>query len=168
MIVVVLIGSVYALVLTGFNKKNIEIIRLENIKNTLLPMWKKGVRIDMIVYNNCSQSAIFINNTVQEDIKSSLKNKLFKDIIIYKIDSTNDTTRVKLAPIIFDKKLYEVCFKFTLFPNGSSSSYIVEQNKRFYLFYPYFQNPKIFNSLEETIDAYQLKQYMEITPNEAN
>ena len=168
MIIVVLIGSVYALVLTGFNKKNIEISRLENIKTTLLPMWKKGVRIDIIVYNKCSQSAIFINNSHQEDIESSLKPELFKDIIIHKIDSTNDTTKLKLAPIIFDKKLYEVCFKFTLFPNGSSSSYIVEQNKRFYVFYPYFQDPQIFTSLEDAIDAYQLKQYMEITPHEAN
>jgi hypothetical protein len=168
MIVVVLIGSVYALVLTGFNKKNIEIKRLENIKDTLLPMWKKGVRVEMVVYNRCSQSAIFINNELQEDVKSSLKSKLFKDITIYKIDSTNDTTKVKLSPIILDKKLYEVCFKFTLFPNGSSSSYIVKQGKRFYIFYPYFQYPKIFDSLEEAIEEYQLKKYMEITPHEAN
>ncbi len=168
MIVVVLIGSVYALVLTGFNKKKVAITRLENIKDTLLPMWKKGVRVDLIIYNKCSQSVIFINNEQQEDIESSLKSKLFKDITIYKIDSTNDTTKVELAPIIFDKKLYEVCFKFTLFPNGSSSSYIVEQNRRFYIFYPYFQDPKIFNSLEEAVDEYQLKKYMEITPHEAN
>ncbi len=168
MIVVILIGSVYALVLTGFNKKNIEIKRLENIKDTLLPMWKKGVRVDMIVYNRCSQSAILINNELQEDIKSDLKSKLFKDIIIYKIDSTNETTKANLAPIIFNKKLYDVCFKFTIFPNGSNSSYIVKQNKKFYIFYPYFQDPKIFNSLEEAIDAYQLKQYMEITPHEIN
>ena len=168
MIVVVLIGSVYALVLTGFNKKNIEIHRLENIKDSLLPMWKKGVRVDFIVYNKCSQSAIFINNAHQEDIESSLKPKLFKDITLYKIDATNDTVKVKLTPIIFDEKLYDVCFKYTLFPNGSNSSYIIEQNKKFYTFYPYFQEPQIFNSLEEAVDAYQLKQYMEITPHEAS
>ena len=50
--------------------------------------------------------------------------------------------------------LENVCFSFTLYPNGSSSSYIVELDDTYYLFNAYLRPTRTFAALEEAQSAY--------------
>jgi prepilin-type N-terminal cleavage/methylation domain-containing protein len=56
--------------------------------------------------------------------------------------------------------LENVCFSFTLRPNGSSSSYIVEMDDVYYLFDAYLRPTRTFASLEEAESAYRLSELL--------
>ena len=170
MIVVILVGTVYALVLTNFNtKKKVRIAKIENIKRSLFPFWSKGKQVDLYLFDNCKKSALFINDTYQEEFSLDIKKKEFENIEVYKTDYRGESKKVEYPPIMIEKKLHKVCFKYTIFNNGSSSSYIIKKDKRYYIYYPYFQDVNISDNLSEAMDLYTHKMYRGvITPDEFN
>ncbi len=169
MIVVVLIGVTYALVLSNFNtKKKVHILKVSNIKESLLPFWSKGKRIDFYLYHNCQKSAIFINEDYQEELEADIKLSEFDKIEVYKPDYRGEATKVEFTPVMIEKKLQKVCYKYTLFPNGSNSSYILKKKKAYYIFYPYFQDVNSSEDLSEAMDLLQHKSYKGVTQDEVN
>jgi len=169
MIVVVLIGVIYALVLSNFNtKKKVRILKVANIKEALLPFWSKGKRLDFYLYDRCQKSALFINETYQEEIEPDISNAEFDKIEVYKLDYRGESQKQEFIPIMIEKKLHKVCFQYTLFPNGSSSSFILKKDKLYYIFYPYFQDVNTSEDLGEAVDLIQHKEYKGVTPDEVN
>jgi len=169
MIVVVLIGVVYALVLSNFNtKKKVHILKVSNIKEALLPFWSKGKRVDFYLYDRCKKSALFINETYQEEVEPDISHSEFANIEVYKPDYRGESQKQEFTPIMIEKKLHKVCFKYTLFPNGSNSSFILKKEKLHYIFYPYFQDVNSCDDLNEAMDLLQHKEYKGVTPDEVN
>ncbi len=169
MIVVVLIGITYALVLSNFNtKKKVHILKVSQIKEALLPFWSKGKRIDFYIYHNCQKAAIFINGTYQDELEPDIKISEFDKIEVYKPDNRGEATRVEFTPIMIENRLQKVCFRYTLFPNGSNSNFILKKKKLYYIFYPYFQDVNRSEDLSEAMDLLQHTQYKGVTPHEVN
>jgi len=169
MIVVVIIGVIYALVLSNFNtKKNVHILKISDLKESLLPFWSKGKQVDFYLYERCQKSALFINDVYQEEIEPDIKLSEFSKIEVLKLDYRGESQTVEFTPIMIDKKLQKVCFHYTLFPNGSNSSFIVKKDKYYYVFYPFFQDINRTQDLSEAIDLLQEKQYRGVMPDEVN
>ncbi len=167
MVVVMIIGIVYSLVLGNFNTKNrVSISSIENIKKALMPHWKKGHKVDLIVYDKCSKSILAINNEPMEDLELNLNNKIFKNIKVYKNDLYNDKRSIAFPSIKIENKIYKSCFRFSIFPNGSSSSYIVKSENKFYLFFPIFVNTLITNDLDSAMEIYTNEEFTKITVHE--
>jgi len=167
MIVVILIGIVYSLVIGNLNPKNrLNIPRLETLKESLLPYWHKGSRLDLYLYDHCKKYLIKIDGEVPEKLKIKLDPKLFKDIEVYRIDPFFDPQEVYFPPLLHDKEVHDICFQFTIYPNKSSSSYIVKQNRRYYLFYPYLHPVEILSSMEEAIDKLSNRNFSRITSHD--
>jgi prepilin-type N-terminal cleavage/methylation domain-containing protein len=167
MVVVMIIGIVYSLVLGTFNPKNsIKIANLKNIKQGLLPHWKKGHKVEFYVYDKCSKSIVYINGEPKENIKPDIQNSLFDKIKVYKKDRYGDKTELEFTPVKLENKIYKSCFKYTIFPNGSSSSYIIYSNKKYYILYPYFKDTQISTSIDDAFELYQQKQHTKITASE--
>ncbi len=169
MIVVLIIGVIYALVLSNFNtKKNVHILKLTDIKESLLPFWSKGKQIDFYLYSQCQKSAIFINDIYQEEIEPDIKLSEFSKIEVFKPDYRGESKKIEFTPIMINNKLKKVCFRYTLFPNGSSSSFILKQKKLYHIFFPYFQEVNSTQDLGEAIDLLQQKPYRGVMPDEVN
>ena len=169
MIVVMIIGIVYALVLSNFNtKKKVHILHIKEIKEALIPFWSKGKRIDFYLYDKCTKAALFVNNRYQEELKADIAISEFKDIQAYRPDAQGQAQKIEFTPIMIEDKLHKVCFRYTLFPNGSNSHYILKQNKTYYLFYPYFQDVISSQDLEEAVDLLQYKSYRGVRPDEVH
>lgn len=170
MIVVLIIGIVYALVLNNFNsQKSVKILNIKELKDSLKPLWKKGKRVDLVLYDDCKKAAIVID---QEEINTSYKPKIklskFQNIQAYKVDRDSQLKQIEFPPVIIDKQLRSVCFKFTIFKNGSSSSYILKkQNSPYYVFYPYFEDVNESVDESEAIDMLKHKEYLGVDINEA-
>ncbi len=164
MVVIIIIGVVYSLVIGSFDpKKSVKVTTLTNLKDALLPLWSKGVRVDLYIYDNCSKSALFINNEIKEDLEVSIKTDIFKDIKVYKTDSYGAKKRVEYPPVIIENRVHKVCFQYTIFPNSSNSSYIVKSAKKYYTFSPYFEHTKIWTNFDNALDYYLKKEYTKIT-----
>ncbi len=158
MIVIVIIGLIYTLVLGSFNQKDsIKITKFENIKDELIKYWKRGVKVELYIYDRCRESALFINNQLQDEIDIDLNIKLFQEIKIYKSDRFGQLREIKPPPVLIEEKIYKSCFKYTIFPNGSGSSFIAKLNNRYYTFFPYFENTYISKESNEALDKYLKK-----------
>ncbi len=152
MIVVVIIGIVYSLVLGKFDTKQyLKIAKLESLRDIMTTKHKEGTRLDLYIYDNCKKSALFINNEHQEEMKIDIKPKIFNNIKVYKSDRFGNERKIDFSPLIIDNKLYNVCFKYTVFPNSSASNYIIEQNNRFFVFPPYFEDVNQTDNLKEAL-----------------
>jgi prepilin-type N-terminal cleavage/methylation domain-containing protein len=167
MVVVMIIGVVYALVLGSFDpKKSIKVITLKDIRSALSPHWTKGKKIDLYIYDRCKKSALFINDEIKDDIKVNIDSNLFKNIKVYKTAVTGDRREIKFTPVIIDNRVKKVCFQYTIFPNGSSSSYIIKSGKNYYVYFPYFENTYVTTDFDEAKERYQNSEFTKITAHE--
>lgn len=167
MVVVMIIGVVYSLVLGSFDpKKSIKIVTLQYIKDALSPYWTKGVKVELVVYDRCRESALLINNEIQEEIETNINADMFKGIKVYKNDRHNGEREITFAPILVENRLHKVCFRFTLFPNGSNSSYVAKSGKRYYTYFPYFEETYVTTKLDDALEVAQKKEFTKITTHE--
>ena len=167
MVVVMIIGVVYSLVLGSFDpKKSIKLPSLQYIKDSLLPYWIKGTKVELVIYDRCHEATLLINDEVQDEIETDINADIFKDIKVYKNDIHNGVRDILFAPVLIENRLHKVCFRFTLFPNGSSSSYVVKSGKKYYAYFPYFEETYTTTTLDDAFDVYQKKEYTKITAHE--
>ena len=150
-LVVILIGLVYSLVLEKIsNKKSVDMQNLKDLKQVLL---KNNIN-KLIVYDKCKK-------TLPEKINP----KLFKNIEVYTVKDES-LEKVEFNPIKIKDDIYDVCLKFEINNNKSSSSFIIKQNQKYYVFHPYFQETKVFNSEDEAISNFINKKEKDEFKNE--
>jgi hypothetical protein len=167
MVVVMIIGIVYALVLGSFDpKKSVKIVTLSYIKEALLPYWTKGSKVELVVYDRCRESVLLVNDEIKEDVETNIKADMFKDIKVFKSDRHNGERKITFSPILVESRLHKVCFRFTLFPNGSNSSFVIKSGKKYYSYFPYFEDTYITTSLDDALEVFYKEKYTKITTHE--
>ncbi len=150
-LVIILIGIVYSLVLGKLDKKqNLSINKIENLKDILS---NNSQSVRLIVFDKCSR--VIIN-----DKEKDFDKKLFKDIEVYTVED-DALKRVEFAPISINEKIYDVCLKFNIYKNGSSSSFIIKKGEKYVVFFPYFKNSEVFTNESDAIEAYQNTKLLE-------
>jgi prepilin-type N-terminal cleavage/methylation domain-containing protein len=167
MVVVMIIGIVYGLVLGSFDpKKSVKITTLKDIKSALSTHWIKGKKVDLYVYEKCKKIALFVNDEIQDDLKLNIDSNIFKDIKVYKNALTGDQREIKFRSVLIDERVKKVCFHYTIFPNGSSSSYIAKSGKNYYVYFPYFEDTFVTTEYDEAKERYQNDEFTKITIHE--
>jgi len=152
MIVVLIIGIVYALVLGRMNPKQyMKIVTLDSLRDTMTAHHREGQRVDLILYENCRKSALFVNGEYQEKMHINIKPEMFEKAEVYKSDPFGHARKITFPPQIIGDKLEPVCFRYTIFPNGSGSNYIIRQKDKYYVFPPYFEDVNVTDSMEEAL-----------------
>ncbi len=144
-IVVILIGIVYAVVLTNFQvKKDTRIMHLKSVRNALMPYWKRGKRVDLVIYDHCKKAVILLNHELKKEYQPKINLKEFQNLRRLEFNADKELKEIPWAPYRIEGKLYPVCFSYTIFENGSNSSYILQTDDSTYaVVYPYFQDINI-------------------------
>ncbi len=162
LIVILIIGLIYGLFVSNLNnkKKETQHITLQTMKQTLLlqPFKEKS---EIICFEPCQECFIY-NDDKRTDIAPF---SLFKSAPkVYKKDQFSQLQPHSfLAFLDSEEKLQNVCFRFSVFNNKSSSYYLVEAQKQFYLFRPYLKEVAVTSTLS---DAKKLLDMHEILPRE--
>ena len=169
-IVVALIGIIYALVLSNFHtKKDIKVKRLQDLKESLMPLWREGKRVEFIIYNNYKDTALLTNSDINKSYKPDISIKEFNSIESYRVDRYGELKKIEFAPIVGeDNEIKKVDFRFVIYPNGSSSSYIVQRDDEYFVFYPYFEDLNITYDSESAKEALTHKRYRGVSIDEIN
>jgi len=156
-LVIILIGLVYSLVLGKLdNKKNLKIKKLENLKAILAK--KSTGKIDLIVYDGCKR--VMINNKEIE-----FDSNLFKDIEVYSIVEAR-LEKIEFTPLYLKEKFYDVCLRYSIYENKSSSSYIIKKDKKYIVFYPYFKDSEVYLNESDAIEALSNQKLLDMFNNE--
>lgn len=149
LLVVVLISIIYGVFVHKLTKKSTASdlkFSLSTIKQDLqtIPFKKK---LEFICIEPCEECYIYVDKHLikQDPIK------LFKESPkVYRPDSFGQIQNIEFLPIeIKENELSNVCFRYELFGNGSSSHYAVEYGSKYYLFDPYMYDVKEAESLSD-------------------
>ena len=149
LIVVLLIGILYGVFVHKLSRPpvaNTDKLTLKNIKTFLadLPYKRKA---EIICLEPCKTCNVYIDGKKTKESEFSL----FKTAPnVYFPDNFGQIRTISFLPII-DKNgaINNVCFKFSLFNNKSSSHFAVESEDKYYLFDPYMKNVKVSKSFSD-------------------
>jgi hypothetical protein len=113
----------------------------------------------------CKECFIFVDRNKIESIDSPFK----EEVSVYDYDIHGILSKVRFLPI-FDENdnPLEVCFRYAIYPNGSKSSYILQHQKSFYVFYPYFHTPKKTVSLQQAGEIFDPSKWIPTDSAEYN
>lgn len=163
LIVIILIGLIYGLFVSSLHNKEIksDAISLLSMKKTLSQQTFKN-KSEIICLEPCKECFIYNDNEKSEVKPFSLFKTPPK---VYKKDYYGRLEQREFLPLFTKEDLQQdICFRFSLFNNGSSSHYIVEADEKFYVF------PAYMNDINETAtlsDAEKLFDTTTLLPKES-
>jgi prepilin-type N-terminal cleavage/methylation domain-containing protein len=149
LIVVLLIAILYGVFVHKLSRPkqaDLDKLTLTNMKSFLSDLPFKN-RAEVICLEPCKECFVYLDGkkTILEPVQ------LFKSTPkVYFPDNFGQVRTISFLPIL-DKNsaINDVCFKFSLFSNKSSSHFVIEDDKKYYLFDPYMNPVKVTNSFSD-------------------
>ncbi len=155
LIVVVIIGVVYSLSISGFAKISDEEFKLNlgNLKEYLQNIeHKKSVKI--LCLDECSSCQVYVDGQKYEEASGKLDDFLDESVRVYTYDFSYGT-QLKQKDIYFNEEDVEeeVCFSYEVDKKGVGEQVYVEFKEKVYDFSTYFVRTPKYASLDEALDA---------------
>ena len=149
LIVVLLISILYGVFVHKLSRApqaKTDQLTLMNLKSFLLNIPFKR-KIEVLCLEPCKECNIYIDG---KKAKSDAFSLFKSSPNIYLPDNFGQVRTISFLPII-DKKgaINNVCFKFSLFNNKSSSYYALEDDSKYYLFDSYMKDVKKTKSFSD-------------------
>ena len=155
-------GVVYTLSVNSFQslKEGKMEINLKNLKKYLQNIKHKD-SVELICLDDCSTCRVYVDDALHVDI-SSFDEFLDESVEVYRYDFTLGFQE-QSKKVYFDERNVEkdVCFSLSLDKKGVSDQIVVVFKDKVYDFTSYFDDVKIYSSLEELADE-KSKQVQEI------
>jgi prepilin-type N-terminal cleavage/methylation domain-containing protein len=156
LIVIILIGLIYGLFVSNLHNKETksDALTLLNMKQTLLnqPFKKKS---EIICLEPCKECRIYNDGEKSDADPFSLFKEHPK---VYQTDYYGRLQQQQQLPLANEENiLQDVCFRFRVKNNKSSSHYIVEADKKFYVFYAYMRDVNVTTSLSKAEKLFDTK-----------
>lgn len=155
MIVVLIIGIVYTLAISNFQK-------IGDVKTPLnlltlkeyLHQFKREKSVEFLCLDRCSSCDVFVDGEKLEELEGNFDNFLDDSVEIYRYE-------YGAGAISQEPKIYfnaegvedEVCFSYSLNLKGVGNQVLVEFKDKAYDFTPYFTKTVRYSSLQEAVDA---------------
>lgn len=169
LIVVTIMGVIYAIVLQNFSfnqaDEKIEELKLENI-----PAFLKGAfagskdKVTFTCYDSCSKCGFFVNN---EELNST--ENLFEkhsSPLVYTLEDER-LEEVEFEDIFVNEVSKTVCFKYSLYPNQSTDRMVLEYKDKVYFYDNLQDEVKEFDSKEDA-EEYWTDQREKVLEDEEN
>jgi len=157
LIVVVMMGVVYALVFFIPSANLSSSIRLKDDFRTRLKPYASKSPAELICYDDCRRCAIFSNRQKIAEIPNTFFSSQAKT---YRFDAMGEFKPIRYNDQLIDEKFQNVCFSFTLYPNGSSTQLFLKNERNITYFPSYFGIKREFSTVEEAKNSvYALPTY---------
>ena len=154
-IVIVLISVVYYFTIQSLNvkQKKLEGLTLNNLQEYLSKIdFENNIRLDCVDSDDM-KCLLFVDDNLQkmEDIS------LFKECpLVYEYSKELKTIEFKDIELE-NMETYPVCFSFEMTKNNKSSQFIVQTNKKVYLFNNIDSKPIILKDISDVYDYFENK-----------
>jgi len=143
-LVIVIIGIVYTLFIQNIEKlQRADSFGLEDL-TTYLKDFQNLNEVSLLCTDECETCTVYIG-----DQPTKHKLKLFSsEVVSYYVDKDGQFEQIKYAPLHIAREEVPVCWKFTLYENGSVSESILTYNEKAYYFPTYFGEMQVFDRLD--------------------
>lgn len=161
LIVVVIIGVVYGLVIGSMKKINNKESHLdfESLPSFLQLSYQRN-HVAFICIDNCRECALYVDGKKVKKIESFLKDE--QTLRFWHYDANIGAQELRFASLFDeDDREFDVCFKYEIFPDGSSSEMMVETKKWTYDYRGTLHRVDRFSSLSAA-EEYRQNELQEI------
>lgn len=140
LLVVVIIGVIYGLVINSMKKIT---DREESLDFKSLPSFAKTFHhqnhVAFVCTDDCKACALYVNGKTVKEIDAFMAEE--RVLRFWRFDADLGTQELRFTPVFDeDDREFDVCFRYEIFEDGSSSEMIIETQKESYdyrgLFHP--------------------------------
>jgi prepilin-type N-terminal cleavage/methylation domain-containing protein len=150
LLVVLIMGIVYGLAVNAikrYGERSFE-LSLETLPQYLQSFHQQN-HVVLLCTDACRECRVMVDGSEVKKVDPFIDGPLRA----YRFDSALGTRELSFTPYYDeDEREFEVCLRFELFPNGSSSEMIIEQEGYVVDFPGYFGTPRRFATLEEAVE----------------
>ena len=154
LIVVLIIGIVYTLAVSSFQKVGEEStkVSLKNLREYLQSI-NHDDSVRFLCLDDCKSCNIFVDDRLVEELKGSFDNFLDDSIEVYRYDFYQGLQQVS-TKIYFNSEEVEedVCFSYTLDKKGVGGQVFIKYKKKVYDYTSYLGKTPVYNSLADLVD----------------
>jgi len=165
LIVILIISIIYGIFIEKLGSKE-KVLRqkgLEGLKE-LLSAYDFNESAAIKCTDGCKHCYLYLDGQQKEEIPSFFTS----EPKVYDYDIHGMLSQVHFLPIFKENNPKEVCFEYDLYPNGSGSSYLVEYEKKYYIFYAYLHPVKVVSTLSEAQKFFDPSQWIPTDSSEYN
>ena len=155
LLVVVIIGVIYGLVINSMQRINDKEASLsfESLPSFLKTMYQQN-SVAFVCIDNCKECAVYIDGEKVKEAKAFMEEE--RHMRFWRFDANLGTQELPFTPIFDeDDREFDVCFRYEIFKDGSSTEMIVETEKKTYDYRGSFRDVAHFSSLQDLEDSRQ-------------
>jgi prepilin-type N-terminal cleavage/methylation domain-containing protein len=150
LLVVLIMGIVYGLAVNAIKQygERSYALSLETLPQYLQSFHRQN-RVTLLCTDACQDCRVMVDGSEVKRVDPFIDGPLRA----YRFDAALGTRDLSFTPYFDEEEReFEVCLRFEVFPNGSSSEMIIEQEEYVVDFPGYFGTPTRFATLEEAIE----------------
>ena len=161
LLVVVIIGVVYGLVISSMKKINNKEARLSfETLPSFLSTFHQQNNVSLVCIDNCRKCALYIDHEEVKEIKPFMKDQ--RRLNFWRFDANLGAQELRFRPMFDeDEREFDVCFRYEIFIDGSSSEMIVETKKRSYDYRGLIHSVDTYPSLH-ALEAFRQDELIEV------
>ena len=148
LLVVVIIGVIYGLVINSMKKINDKesALGFESLPAFMKTFHQRN-RVALICTDNCKTCALYLDGEKLKEIDAFMEKE--RVLRFWSFDANTGTQELRFTPIFdVDDREFDVCFKYEIFEDGSSSEMIIETQKQSYDYRGLLTPPARYSSLQ--------------------
>ncbi|MDA3947249.1 MAG: type II secretion system protein [Helicobacteraceae bacterium] len=149
LLVVVIIGVIYGLVINSMQKINDKEAHLsfESLPSFLESMHNQN-NVAFVCIDNCRECAVYVDNVKVQEVDPFMKEE--RVLNFWRFDANQGTQELRFRPTFNeDDRAFDVCFRYEIFKDGSSSEMIIETQKQVFDYRGFLHPVRRYSSLQE-------------------
>ncbi len=155
LLVVVIIGVIYGLVINSMQRINDKeaTLSFETLPSFLETMYQQN-SVAFVCIDNCKECALYVDDEKVKEIDSFMEDE--RVLHFWRFDANLGTQELRFTPVFDeDDREFDVCFRYEIFKDGSSSEMIIETQKQSYDYRGLSQQVTRFSSLQALEESRQ-------------
>jgi hypothetical protein len=166
LVVILLISILYAIFVERLPSKE-RLVKSQGLQElpSLLEGYPFEDKVELICTDNCRRCFIYVDGNRTKEIDSPFT----QEVRVYDYDIHGLLSQLHFPPIFDEENLpQEVCLRYSLYANGSRSSYILQHGPTFYIFFPYLRSPRKSDSLQRAGELFDPSPWIPTESGEYN
>ena len=155
LIVVVIIGVVYGLVIGSMKKINDKESHLDfkSLPDFVQSFYQRN-HVAFVCSDNCRECMLYIDDKPLKKVDAFMRDE--RHLRFWYYDANTGVQELLFTPLFDeDDREFDVCFRYEIFEDGSSSEMIIETKEHAYEYHGSLSGVSVYSSLQDAEDALQ-------------
>ena len=155
LIVVVIIGVVYGLVISSMKKINNKEAHLDfkTLPSFVQGFYKRN-HVALVCSDNCRECILYVDNEPLKKVDAFMRDE--RHLRFWHYDANTGVQELRFTPLFDeDDREFDVCFRYEIFEDGSSTEMIIETKEHTYDYHGLLSGVTSYPSLQDAQEAIQ-------------